>query len=190
MEVSEASMNNSEFQAHTEKIEHLLQKVNALSDEAARRTATDLMQSVMDLHGAGLSRVVELLSDSGETGRKALAKIAADPLICGLLVLYGVHPVPLEERARQAVEKLRPQLQKIGASVELANVADGVVRVNVQTSHPDAHSTTAARATIEQAIREAAPEVIEIVIEGMLPAGFVPLRMIQPAMRYERGEAV
>jgi Fe-S cluster biogenesis protein NfuA len=183
-------MNNSEFQAHAEKIEQLLQQVNAVGDGVARTAALDLMQSLMDLHGAGLSRIVELLSDSGETGSQALSKIAADPLVCGLLVLYGIHPVPSEERVRQAIGKLGPQLQKTGARLELMSVADGVVRVNVQSSRPDAHSTTAVRATIEQAVREAAPEIVEIVIEGMLPAGFVPLSMIQPAMRYEGGEAI
>jgi hypothetical protein len=183
-------MNNSEFQAHTEKIEQLLQLIHGAEGEAARTAAVNLMQSLMDLHGAGLSRIVELLSDGGETGRKALAKVAADPLVCGLLVLYGIHPIPLEDRIQQAIEKLQPQLQKTGARLTLASVADAVVRITFHSPRPDAHSATAVRATIEQTIREVAPEVADIVIEGMLPSGFVPLNMIQPAMPYERGEAI
>jgi hypothetical protein len=43
---------------------------------------------------------------------------------------------------------------------------------------------------IERAIREAAPEVAEITIEGVPLQGFVPLSMIQPAMKIGTGEAI
>src|SRR5215469_7056073 len=97
---SELLMNNGEFQRHTEKIEQLLQQVNALGDESTRSTAVELMQTLMDLHGAALSRVVQILSDSGDSGRTALTKIADDPLVCGLFVLYGIHPLPRSEERR------------------------------------------------------------------------------------------
>ena len=97
-------MDNNEFQAHTQQVEQLVQRVNALADENARGTALELLQSVMDFDGATLSRIVELLSEN-ETHRASLSKLATDPLICGLLVLYGIHPMPLEQRVAQAVEK-------------------------------------------------------------------------------------
>jgi len=182
-------MNNSEFQAYTENVERSLQHVNALTDETARRTALELMQGLMDLHGAALSRIVELLS-AGDSGTHALTKLADDPLVCGLLVLYGVHPLSLQDRVLRAMERLQPQLQKVGANLELTSTDDNLVRISLHNSHSDTHSAAALRTTIEQAIREAAPEVVEIAIEGMLPSGFVPLTMIQPAMKYEPGEAI
>src|SRR6185437_12929316 len=97
-------MNNSEFQAQTEHINRQVQRVSEIQNEDARAAALDLLQSVMDLHGAVISRVVEVLSGSGDAGRNSLAKLGSDPLICGLLVLYGVHPLPLEERVGRAVE--------------------------------------------------------------------------------------
>lgn len=183
-------MNNGEFQAHTEKVEQLLAQVNAMREESARATSLELMQTLMDLQGAVISRVVEVLAQSGESGRNALSKVADDPLVCGMLVLYGIHPLSLEDRVLRAIEKLRPQLQKLGTSLELMSAADAVVHISVNNSRPDAHSTVAVRTTIEQAVREAAPEVEEVAIEGLLPSGFVPLNMIQPAMKYERGEAL
>jgi len=137
-----------------------------------------------------MARVVELLSDSGESGRSALARIADDPLICGLLVLYGVHPLSLEERVQRAIEKLQPQLQKLGTTLVLTSADDTVVRLKLHPSRPDEPSLSTIRNTVEQAIREAAPEVGEIVIDGMLPAGFVPLDRLQPAMSFERGEPI
>src|ERR1700681_1444430 len=90
------TLGNREFQAHTERIERLVQQASGLADAGARTTSLELLQSVMDLHGAVVSRIVELL-DSSETGRASLARLGSDPLICGLLVLYGVHPVALPE---------------------------------------------------------------------------------------------
>ena len=134
-----------------------------------------------------MSRVLELLS--GHESRMSLSKIAEDPLICGLLVLYGIHPVSLEERIQRSVEKLRPKLQKQGTNLELMSTVDDVVRIKIQSSPQDPHVSRVVQTTIQQAIREAAPEIAEIVIEGVPPSGFVPLNMIQPAMKYE-GEAV
>ncbi len=189
-------MNNTEFQEKTGEIDRLVQRVTAFTDENARITSLDLLQSMMDLHGAAMSRLVELLSESGEAGRSALTNLGSDPLICGLLVLYGIHPVPLQERVSRAVDKVRPQLQKHGGSVEVIEVAEDTVRVNIQSSAQGCGSSPdAVKATVEQAILEAAPDVINIVIEGAESAtsGFVPLNMIQPVtkeeMKYEKSTA-
>ena len=56
-----------------------MERVNDIADDDARTTALELMQSLMDLHGAGLSRIVEVLADSGESGRNSLAKLGAIP---------------------------------------------------------------------------------------------------------------
>jgi Fe-S cluster biogenesis protein NfuA len=107
-----------------------------------------------------------------------------------------VHPVALEDRIARAVEDVRPKLQKHGGSAELIGIADAVVRVKIQSSgHGCGSSADALKGTVEQAILEAAPEVVEVVVEG-LPApvaGFVPVNLIQPAMRegenYEKSTA-
>jgi Fe-S cluster biogenesis protein NfuA len=176
-------MNNSEFQAHTQHIERLVQRVTELPEGDARNSALELLQSVMDLHGAVVSRMVEILSNS-DAGRGSLAKLAGDPLICGMLVLYGVHPVALEDRISGAIELVRPKLQKQAGTAELIGVADGVVRLRIQSSgHGCGSSPDALRKVVEQAILEAAPEVVEIVVEGASPATFVPVNMIQPAVK-------
>ncbi len=185
-------MDNNDFQAHTQQVERLVQRVNALADERARATALELLQAVMDLHGAAMSRVVELLSGS-EAYRASLSKLATDPLVCGVLVLYGVHPLALPERIAQAIDKLRPQFDKHGASVELLEVADGAVRVKVQTrAHGLAASPERIRQAVEQCVLEAAPEVTRVSIEGLAPSGFVPLNQLQTVTKekaYEESPA-
>lgn len=172
-------MDNNEFQARTQQVEKLVQRANALPDETARATAMELLQAVMDFHGAALSRIVELLSES-EAHRAALSKLATDPLICGLLVLYGIHPSPQEQRVREAIERLRPKLQNQGVSLELLGIGDGEVRLKAAIrAHGLAASPEKIRQTVEQAILEAAPEVTQVSIEGIAPASFVPLNQIQ-----------
>jgi hypothetical protein len=175
-------MNNGEFQALTQKVDELVQRVTALPETEARTAALELLQSVMDLHGAGMSRIVELLSETGDAGRSSLDKIGADPMVGGLLVLYGIHPVPTEDRVRRAIEGLAPELKKQGVIATFLGFADDLVRLKVDTK-AQLSSPEKLRTTIEQAILSAAPEISDIVIEGLAPANFVPLNMIQPAIK-------
>jgi Fe-S cluster biogenesis protein NfuA len=188
------SMNNGEFQSHAQQLNELVERTNGLSDENARSVALQLLQSVMDLHGAVITRVVETLTDSGEAGRKSLAELGRDPLICGLLVLYGVHPVAMEERIANAIEGVRPQLQKQGGSVELLGISDSAVRLKLQHAANGGNAPAEKmKHVIEQAILEAAPEVVQIVVEGAPSPGFVPLESIQQntqkVNRYEESAA-
>jgi Fe-S cluster biogenesis protein NfuA len=181
------AIGNSEFQAHTQRIERLVERVSSLADEDARTAALGLLQSMMDLHGMAAARIVELLNAT-EAGRSALAKLSSDPLICGMFVLYGVHPVPLEERVARAVESVGPQLRKHGGSAALIGVADSVVRVTVQGSGNGCGSSgDALKGMVEQAILEAAPEIVQVVVEGAVSSatGFVPLNLIKPATKEE-----
>ncbi|HZP23934.1 MAG TPA: NifU family protein [Terriglobales bacterium] len=176
-------MTSGEFQGYAEKIERAVGRVNDLQDDGGRTAALELMQSLMDLHGAAMARIVEVLSETGDSGRNSLASLGGDALLCGLMVLYGVHPWGLEERVRRAIENVRPQVQKQGGKVELLDVSDSLVRVSLSSSGNGCHSSPdALKSVIEQAIREAAPEVIDFVAEGVASsaAGFISVEMIQP----------
>jgi Fe-S cluster biogenesis protein NfuA len=79
-------------------------------------------------------------------------------------------------------------LRKHGGSVELLSIAESVVRVKIESSaHGCGSSPDAFKKMVEQAILEAAPEIVEVVAEGV-PAssvGFVPVNMIQPVSKEE-----
>jgi Fe-S cluster biogenesis protein NfuA len=179
-------MDNGEFHAYAEQVNQLVQRVSDLPDGDARTAALELLQSLMDLHGAVVTRLVEVLNNSGEAGRTSLGKLGRDPLVCGLLVLYGVHPMTLEDRVKQAIANVGTPLRKQGGTVELMSVTDTAVKVKIQKSgNTCGSSTDALKATVEQAILEAAPEVVEILVVGA-PSGFVPVNMIQPATEEEK----
>jgi Fe-S cluster biogenesis protein NfuA len=184
-------MDNPEFQAQTQRIDELVQRVSGLKDTDARTAALELLQSTMDLHGSVMARIVELLSESGEAGRSSLNKLGSDPLVCGLLVLYGIHPLTMEERVNRALERLRPQLQKQGATLELAGIMDGAVRLQVRNQSQG--SPEKLKLSIEQSVLEAVPEAAGIIVGGLSSSDFIPLNMIQPAIKevktYEKSPA-
>ena len=95
-------MNSGEFQAHAEQIERMVAARQRASGRRRAHHGARTLQSLMDLHGAALARIIEVLSESGDAGRNSLAALGSDPLLCGLMVLYGVHPLALEERVARA----------------------------------------------------------------------------------------
>lgn len=181
------AINSGEFQAQTQRLNQVVERASSLADENARSTALELLQAAMDMHATVVSRIVEILSDSGDAGRTSLAKLGADPLVCGLLVLYGIHPVGMEERVSRVLEKQRAQFRKLGGSVALLQVAEHVVRVKIQSENNGFHfAPENLKSAAELSILEAAPEVVEIVVEGAISADFVPVNMIQPATKEEK----
>jgi Fe-S cluster biogenesis protein NfuA len=121
--------------------------------------ALELVQALLDLYGEGLSRI--LARDGG-----VAAALAGDEVVSHLLLLHGLHPVPLRERVVGALDEVRPYLSSHGGGVELLGLEDGVVRLALHGSCSGCPSSTATlKLAIEDAIQRAAPEVTEIVAE-------------------------
>jgi Fe-S cluster biogenesis protein NfuA len=145
-----------------EEIEKLIGKLDALEDAEARTTALALVQSLMDMHAEAFGRVLDL-SDSEAFVRR----LAGDELVGSLLLLYGLHPEPIENRVEAALERVRPYLRSHGGSVTLLRVEDGVVHLRLDgTCHDCASSALTLKHAVEEAVFEAAPEVERVVADG------------------------
>lgn len=181
-------MDQGEFQSCAARIEPLVQRAAALPDAAARAAALDLLQAVLDVHGAVVARLIELLVEAGEPGRELLARCGEDPLIGGLLILYGLHPIDLEARVLQAVEKLKPLLRAQSVEVSGVEVGAGGVQVTLAGAAPGCggHAGGVSQ-KLEQAIWDAAPDAAAVHVELKTPgqgiAGFVPLSALLPPPR-------
>ncbi|HEY0547751.1 MAG TPA: NifU family protein [Pyrinomonadaceae bacterium] len=163
-----------------QRIEGLIRKIESLPDAEARASALELVQSLMDFHGAGLDRLMEIVSEAGEAGDAIFDSFARDELVGSLLLLYGLHPVTLETRVMQALDKVRPYLDSHGGNVELIGIADDVVRLRLQGSCKSCPSSSMTlKLAIEEAIMAAAPDVVAIEAEGVAeqpaPTGFVQI---------------
>lgn len=159
-------LDEKNFHGRMRKIEALTQEIEALPDENARLKAIELMQLLMEYHGAAIERVLEIVAADG-AGEKIFDKLAKDELANSLLLLYDLHPLDLETRVEQALDKVRPYLQSHGGNAELIGVEDGVVRLRmIGSCNGCPSSSLTLKQRIEEAITEAAPDVVAIEAES------------------------
>jgi hypothetical protein len=164
-----------EFQQRLESIEQLIRQIEATGDPNVRTAARELVQLVMELHGAGLERMVELLRSHGDSGQSVFDSMGRDDLVSSLLVLYGLHPLDLEERVQQAIETANKKMRSRSATVELLGIEDGAVRLHLKAN---GHGP-ALKEVVEAAIYQAAPDITSLVIDGAEEKqAFVPLEML------------
>jgi Fe-S cluster biogenesis protein NfuA/nitrite reductase/ring-hydroxylating ferredoxin subunit len=150
-----------------ERIEHLLAGLRA-RDEPAAAAAEELTSLLVGLYGDGLARVVAALAAAGPAGAGLLAELADDPLVGSLLVLHDLHPLDVDARIQRALDRVRPYLGSHAGGVRYLGVTDGVARLRLEGScHGCPSSTVTVRLAIEGAVAQAAPEVREVVVEGM-----------------------
>jgi Fe-S cluster biogenesis protein NfuA len=151
-----------------QRIEELIEQIDSVDDPQLRANAVELVQSLMELHGEGINRLLEIVADD-QSGQAIIDTMGEDELAGGLLMLYGLHPVDFGTRVRKALDKVRPYLKSHGGNVELLAADDGVVRLQMQGScHGCPSSAMTLKLAIEEAIYEAAPDVAEILVDGVV----------------------
>jgi len=163
-----ASTTSQSLAQQVQQIEALVAQIEKSSDPAAQSAAREMVAGLLDLHAAGLGRMIALLSQAGDAGRAVLNACAEDELVGHLLLLHGLHPESLEDRVNRALEEVRPYLHSHGGDVELLAVDDGTIRLHLQGScHGCPSSRATLQTTIERAIYEAAPDVAAIEVAGL-----------------------
>jgi hypothetical protein len=168
-----------EFQRRLESIEELIRRIESASDPHIRSTAQELVQVVMDLHATGLERILEILRASGAAGQGVIESLSRDDLVSNLLVLYGLHPLSIEDRLAQALDKIRPSLKKRGGEVELVQLTEGAVKLRLQANG----NAASLKELVEGAVYQAAPDITSLVIEGPEDRqAFVPLEMLRGSL--------
>jgi len=165
-----AAPQRGEFRVQTERVEKLAARLQSAGDPELRATALDLVQSVVELHGAALERMLTAIAATPE-GEQALDRALADDLVSSMLLLHGLHPDDMETRVARGIEKVRPYLQSHGGDVDLVSVRDGIVRLGLRGSCGSCPSSSLTLKTaVEDALFEAAPDIVEIVAENAAAA--------------------
>jgi Fe-S cluster biogenesis protein NfuA len=156
-----------EFQAGLQRLDALLRGVERFADPEAQAHTREVVRAVLDLHGAGLARLLAHLEAAGAAGQTVLDACAHDEVVGGLLLLHDLHPLDVETRVRLALDEVRPQLRSHGGNLELLGVSGGVVRLRlVGNCHGCPSSSLTMRQTIEEAVLGKAPEVTALEVEG------------------------
>jgi len=151
-----------------ERIEELLATLRSTSGRASG-AAEELVRLLLGLYGDGLGHIMDALAAEGAAGDAVRDRLLADPLVESLLLLHDLHPLDVDTRIQRALDRVRPYLGSHAGGVEYLGVGpDGVARLRLEGScHGCPSSTVTVRLAIEGAVQDAAPEVTEVVVEGM-----------------------
>jgi hypothetical protein len=145
------------------QIETLIRQFEESADPEIRERVRELVEAILEFHGAGIEKMIEIVRESGNGADTTVNAFARDECVAGLLLLYGLHPEDFESRVRRAIDAV-PHL-------ELAGTAGGVVRV--RTSSPDV-----SRETVEELVYAVAPEATAVQLEGPSSSAFVPVEAL------------
>lgn len=161
------------FRREGERIEKLLDELRAMAGPSTWPRVEELMHLVVELYGAGLTRFVELL-DTDLTIDKLRGRVLEDELLSSLMLLHGLHPEDTATRVARALDRVRPYLGSHGGGVAIVDVDEGagVVKLRLDGSCDGCPSSAmTVKLTVEGAIKDLAPEIARIEVEGVTESG-------------------
>jgi Fe-S cluster biogenesis protein NfuA/nitrite reductase/ring-hydroxylating ferredoxin subunit len=151
---------DAQWRSAGDRIQTLLDATSA-GGEAARERAEQLVREVVELYGAGLSRILAAVGDQADPG--ILERLVADDLVASLLLVHGLHPHDVRRRVSDALDRVRPYLGSHGGDVHLLDIVGDTVQLQFAGSCKSCPSSAVTlELAVEDAIRAAAPEVSSI----------------------------
>jgi len=161
-----AAPRRGEFRAQTDRVEKLATKLDLAGDPEVRAAALELIQSVIELHGAALQRMIDKCLESAD-GERILNSALQDDLVASMFLLHSLHPDDMQTRVQRGLEGVRPYLKSHGGDCELVSVLDGIVRLRLHgTCGSCPSSALTLKNAVEEALYDAAPDITEIVAEN------------------------
>jgi Fe-S cluster biogenesis protein NfuA/nitrite reductase/ring-hydroxylating ferredoxin subunit len=146
------------------RVQELTGRLEDLEDVGCRELAEELTGAVVQMYGAGLERILELIEDEETRDR-----LAEDELVAGLLMIHDLYPVPLDERVTAALDSVRPYMESHGGNIELLGFEDGVVKLRLEGSCKSCRaSSSTLELAVRQALHEAAPDLLGMDVEGVV----------------------
>ena len=159
-------LDNQELRERVGRIETLLGEIESFKDPDAKARTAQMVQTLLELYGEGLGRIVESVGRLG--GEDLKDALLEDELITHLLLLHGLHPVGVETRVLGALDEVRPYLESHGGNVQFLGIEGGVARVRMEGSCDGCPSSTMTlKLAIEEAVQKAAPELEGVEAEGV-----------------------
>ena len=167
-----------EFRKKIQQLGTLVGELNE-PESNSKIAAREIVQLLMEVHGAGLERIMELVFESGDHGEAIINRLAQDPIARNLLLLYSLHPDDLETRILKALDDVKTRLRKHNGDVEVVSIHEGTVQLRLLISgHACGSTTKNLQSIVEESIYELAPDLTSLMILGSedeSASGFVPL---------------
>jgi Fe-S cluster biogenesis protein NfuA/nitrite reductase/ring-hydroxylating ferredoxin subunit len=145
-----------------DRIEVLLGELRQEAPPQVGVKVEEVIGLLVELYGAGLERILEVVNEDADTAAPLLKRFTDDKFIESLV----------DTRIEAALDQARPYLGSHAGGVEYLGVDDdGVAHLKLEGScHGCPSSTVTVKLTLEQAIAEAAPEVMRVQVEGVAEA--------------------
>ena len=170
--------NRIEVERRARTMDSLVRRLEAEADPGVRATARELVQALLEFHAEGLTRVLEIVDETGAPGAALIDRFGGDEVVRPLLLLHGLHPLDLRTRVVEAVDQTRPYLRAHGGDVEQVSVDEtGVVMLRLEL-HGGGSSYGALKTALEEALQEAAPDLSRLIVENPpepAAVAFVPI---------------
>ncbi|GGJ26746.1 hypothetical protein [Streptomyces brasiliensis] len=148
------------------RIEEVLDRLTTAGDPGTIAAAEELVRSLMEFYGAGLARILQLLSAPED--RRVQERLLADDLVASQLVLHDLHPEDLPTRIARALDTLQ------GADLDVLDLDEvsGTLRLRAAAGGGcgcGSGATDVQRAA-EDALACFAPEVAAVEVRPAEPA--------------------
>lgn len=156
------------LEAIGDRIDSLVTQLQSQATPPVRDMAEEAIALVLELHAAGLARVLELLGGVDGDPR-VIRLLLEDDLVSNLLILHDLHPSDLAARVQDALDGVRPYLGSHGGDVELIGVDPEAASVTLRmlgSCDGCPSSSVTLKLAVETAILKAAPEIETIEVEG------------------------
>jgi Fe-S cluster biogenesis protein NfuA/nitrite reductase/ring-hydroxylating ferredoxin subunit len=172
---SSHATNDDDLNREGQRIEKLVEKIQALEDAAARVMLQECLEAVLNFYGHGLGRILQVIEKTGPEGKKVQDALLHDGGISGLLLIHGLHPIPLEKRLSGALDKVRPYMQSHGGNVELLSLENDFALLKLEGHCKTCPSSAVTlELAVRNAIEEACPDLAGFEVEGMVGKGAHP----------------
>lgn len=142
--------------AQMQRLEGLLAQLSTSSDPAAQVASREVVALLLELHRDGLQRLLDVIQNSKGKDVDVGAACMDDPVLSCVLLLHGLHPLPLAMRVHLAVNAL--------PGVVACDLREGVVIVRIELVPP--HSPGALVKAVEDALVQAAPDAVGVQLVG------------------------
>ncbi|GAA0535444.1 thioredoxin [Saccharopolyspora subtropica] len=118
--------------------------------------ALEAVRELVEVYGEALARLVRL------DARSSPRTVTDDELLNHLLVLHDLHPDPVGERVRRALDDVRPHARRRGVQVELVDVDGSVARIRLSGGCGCSSPPDEVAQAVAEAVRAVAPELTDV----------------------------
>lgn len=167
--MSEAKIRERDVEQIVAQLNALVEELEQYPDSEAREKALDVVQSILELYGEALRRILATI-DALPLKEQILSRMIKDDVIRAVMLIHGLMPIELMSRVAAVLDHLRPYLLSQGGDVELLGVEEGRARLRLIRNGKGAQPVAALKLEIENALNEAAPDLLGIDIEGITDA--------------------